>query len=80
MKSIILWGTKLWLITLVIPILFTFCAIIGMILCWTNTFPQIIDFWKLYYYSGYIDDIPVYRIHFILWIFCILFTWREFNK
>lgn len=65
------WTLRLWALTLVIPltltILMTFFFIIGGLKEYN------LDFWRYYYYDGYLCGLIAWRIHLGLLFLCALY-------
>jgi len=67
------WSFKLWLLTLAIPLVTTVLVIVFSTLCGFKEFT--LDFWRYYYYDGYICGFIAWRIHlgllFMLFLYMI---------
>lgn len=74
--EILEWTLKLYCLTLVIPLAFTFIGIVFWILgILAIDFTEMLKWsWIDFYITGHIDIIPIYRIQIVILLICFLIS------
>jgi len=66
------WSFKLWLLTLAIPLTITVLVVFFSILGGFEKFS--LEFWRFYYYDGYLCGFIAWRIHLGLLFLCGIYV------